>query len=67
MAALFGFGGIPVEIEIKLAGEEGRKQVEQKVEKDKKELCPVYYDNESVTGQVSLISRRPYRNSEVDP
>lgn len=54
MAALFGFGAVPVEIDITLAGEEGRKQIEQKLEKDKKELCPVYYDAESVAGQVTV-------------
>jgi len=53
MAAFFGFGGIPVDIEINLHGEEGRKQIEQKGEKDKKELCAVYLDGESVSGQVS--------------
>lgn len=52
MAAFFGFGGTPVDIEINLHGEEGRKQIEQKGEKDKKELCAVYLDGESVSGQV---------------
>lgn len=56
MAALFGFGAVPVEVDITLAGEEGRKQIEQKLEKDKKELCPVYYDAESVAGQVGILA-----------
>lgn len=53
MASWLGFGGNPVTISIALQGEQERKQVEQKSEKDVKELCPVYYDTESVAGQVS--------------
>lgn len=53
MASLFSFGGQPVDVEIKLAGEDDRRQAEVKGEKDKKEMCPVYYDGESVVGQVS--------------
>lgn len=53
MASLFSFGGVPVDVEIKLQGEDERRQVEVKGEKDKKEMCPVYYDGESVVGQVS--------------
>lgn len=66
MASLFGFGSTPVEVDIHLAGEETRRQVELKhapangggaVEKatageGKKESCPVYYDAESVQGSV---------------
>ena len=39
-------------VDIKFEGEEGRRQVEIKGEKDKRESCPVYYDGESVVGQV---------------
>lgn len=53
MASFFSFASQPVEVEIKLAGEEDRRTVEVKGEKDKKEICPVYYDGESVVGQVS--------------
>lgn len=73
MASLFGFGAVPVDVEIRLANEQDRKQVESskatgvavdgkevvaaaaKDGKDgaKKEFCPVYYDGESVAGQVS--------------
>ncbi|KAG9019951.1 hypothetical protein FS837_008736, partial [Tulasnella sp. UAMH 9824] len=42
----------PVDVEIRLEGEENRKQVEVKLEKDRKEAYPVYYDGEPVTGQV---------------
>jgi hypothetical protein len=42
----------PIDVDIKLEGEEQRKQVEIKGEKDKAISCPVYYDGDSVTGQV---------------
>lgn len=70
MASLFGFGSTPVEVDIKLTNEEARRQVELKhsssssngstavttVDKsgEKKELCPVYYDAESVGGTVTV-------------
>lgn len=41
-----------IDVDIKLEGEELRKQVEIKSEKDKNISCPVYYDGDSVTGQV---------------
>lgn len=52
MSSFFGFAAAPVDVEIRLRGEEERKQVELKGEKDRRELCPVYYDGESVDGQV---------------
>ena len=52
MASFFNFASQPVEVEIKLAGEDDRRQVEVKGEKDKKEMCPLFYDGESVVGQV---------------
>jgi vacuolar protein sorting-associated protein 26 len=52
MAAFFAFGGTPVDVEIKLQGEDDRRQVEVKGEKEKKDMCPVYYDGESVVGTV---------------
>jgi vacuolar protein sorting-associated protein 26 len=53
MASLFAsFSAAPVEVEIKLAGEDERKQVEVKGDKDQKVMCPVFYDGESVAGQV---------------
>lgn len=52
MANFFSFGGAPVDVEIKLQGEDDRRQVEVKGEKDKKEMCPVYYDGEGVAGTV---------------
>ncbi|CAD6566599.1 MAG: hypothetical protein TREMPRED_002813 [Tremellales sp. Tagirdzhanova-0007] len=53
MASFFNFAGQPVEVEIKLTGEAERRQVEVKGDKEKKEMCPVYYDGESVVGQVT--------------
>lgn len=53
MASFFGFASAPVDVEIRLNGEDDRKQVEAKGDHDKKELCPVYYDGESVEGKVS--------------
>lgn len=53
MTSFFGFASAPVEVEIRLNGESDRKQVEVKGDHDKKELCPVYYDGESVEGKVS--------------
>lgn len=51
MASFFGFGA-PVDLEVRLEGEEERKKVEIKVGRDKRELCPVYLDGESVRGVV---------------
>lgn len=51
------FFASPVDIDVKLEGEELRKQVDIKGEKDKIIQCPVYYDGDSVTGQVRLLSR----------
>lgn len=48
------FFGSPVEVDIRLEGEDARKQVEVKLEKERKESCPVYFDGESVIGQVKL-------------
>lgn len=37
--------------------DETRKQVEVKIDKDRKEMCPVYFDGESVQGEVVIRSR----------
>ena len=50
MAAYFFASAI--DVDIKLEGEELRKQVDIKADKDKHITCPVYYDGDSVTGQV---------------
>ena len=46
------FFSSPVDVDIKLEGEEVRKQIESKAEKDRPVSCPVYYDGETVSGQV---------------
>jgi len=53
MAAFF-FAS-PVDIDIKLEGEDVRKQVDLKLEKERKESCPVYYDGDSIVGQVRSL------------
>ncbi len=54
------FFGSPVDIDVRMEGEESRKQVEVRLEKDRRESCPVYYDGESVIGQVSLNLRHKH-------
>ena len=53
MAAFFFTS--PVDIDIRLEGEEVRKQVEIKLEKERRESCPVYYDGDSIVGQVCIF------------
>lgn len=45
-----------IDTEIRLDDEDDRKSVEVKVDKERKERCPVYLDGEGVLGQVSAIS-----------
>jgi len=51
------FFSSPIDVDIKLEGEDERKQVELKQEKEKTITCPVYYDEESVTGKVTVRVR----------
>jgi vacuolar protein sorting-associated protein 26 len=44
-----------VDADILLYGEDERKVVEVKGEKDRRETCPVYYDGEGVKGQASWL------------
>jgi len=53
MASLFGLGAT-ADIEINLHGEDSRKLVEVKVDKDKKAKYPLYFDGESVGGKVLI-------------
>ena len=46
------FFASPVDVEIKLEGEDERKKIDLKTEKEKVVTAPVYYDGESVAGQV---------------
>ena len=48
------FFASPVDVEVKLDGEDERKQVDMKGEKDRIITCPVYYDGDSVSGQVRV-------------
>ena len=50
------FFASPVDVDIKLDGEDDRRQVEIKGEKDKMVRCPIYFDGESVAGQVCASS-----------
>ncbi|KAI9330276.1 vacuolar protein sorting-associated protein 26-domain-containing protein [Zopfochytrium polystomum] len=57
MAALFGLGSSAADIEIVLTGEEQRKLVDVKVDKDRKSKFPLYFDGESVGGKVLVRVR----------
>ncbi|KTW27011.1 hypothetical protein T552_02503 [Pneumocystis carinii B80] len=52
MASLFF--KTPVDVDIRLEGEDIRKMVDIKVGKDRKQKAPLYYDGESVKGSVTL-------------
>lgn len=54
----------PVDVDIRLEGEQDRKTVEVKMDKDRKENCPIYFDGEGVVGQVSNL---PSPSRESDP
>jgi len=56
MAAAYFFAP-PIDVEVKLEGEELRKNVDMKMEKEKSVSCPVYYDGESIAGQVRSYFR----------
>ena len=60
MAAAYFFAS-PIDVEVKLEGEELRKTVDMKLEKEKTVSCPVYYDGESVSGQVCYHPYCGYR------
>jgi hypothetical protein len=49
------FFASPVDVDIKLDGEDSRKQVDIKGEKDRIISCPVYYDGDSIAGQVRCL------------
>lgn len=53
------FFASPIDIDVKLEGEDARKQVEMKTEKEKVVSCPVFYDGDSVAGTVGLATRTP--------
>jgi hypothetical protein len=49
------FFSSPIDIDVMLEGEEVRKQVESKAEKDRPVSSPVYYDGDTLSGQVRLF------------
>jgi len=51
------FFASPIDIDFKLDGEDVRKLVETKGEKDKMVSCPVYFDGDTVSGQISIRTR----------
>lgn len=51
---MFGFSA-PVDIQIAFKGEEERKMVEVKVDKDRREKFPLYFDGETVAGKVRCL------------
>ncbi len=64
MASFFAFSQ-PIDIDVRLIGEEDRKQVEIKGSKDRKESCPIYYDGEGVKGQ-SIVRVRDGKTIKHD-
>ncbi|KAG5518479.1 hypothetical protein PMAC_002874 [Pneumocystis sp. 'macacae'] len=52
MASLFF--KTPVDVDIRLDGEDSRKMVDIKVGKDRRQKAPLYYDGESVKGSITL-------------
>ncbi|KAF9112932.1 Vacuolar protein sorting-associated protein 26B [Mortierella sp. AM989] len=53
VANLFGFSA-PVDIQITYNGEEKRKMVEVKVDKDRREKFPLFLDGETVSGKIQI-------------
>lgn len=54
MASFFSFSS-PIDVDVRLQGEDDRQRLEVKLDKDKRDQCPVYFDGESVRGQVSVV------------
>ncbi|KIP10783.1 hypothetical protein PHLGIDRAFT_84449 [Phlebiopsis gigantea 11061_1 CR5-6] len=51
------FFASPIDVEVKLDGEDERKQVDMKAEKERVITSPVYYDGDSLAGQVTVRVR----------
>lgn len=49
------FFSSPVDVDVKLDGEDERKKVDVKLEKERIVSCPVYYDGDAVTGQARSV------------
>lgn len=52
MASFFNFSN-PIDVDVRLEGEDERALVEVKGDKDRKDKAGVYFDGESVRGSVS--------------
>lgn len=55
------FFASPVDVDVKLEGEDLRKQVDVKQEKERIVSCPVYYDGDSIGGTASTFPTRSFR------
>ncbi|KAL7747684.1 Vacuolar protein sorting-associated protein 26 [Sorochytrium milnesiophthora] len=58
------FGGLvgpACDIDIRFSGEESRKWIDAKTDKDKREKFPLYFDGETVSGTISLRAREGKR------
>ncbi|KAG0030211.1 hypothetical protein BGZ82_007520 [Podila clonocystis] len=53
MSSLFGLS-TPVDIDIRFNGQEQRKQIEAKVDKDRRDKFPLYFDGETVAGKINI-------------
>ncbi|KAI9292792.1 putative PEP8-vacuolar protein sorting/targeting protein [Neoconidiobolus thromboides FSU 785] len=53
VVSLLGFGP-GADIDIKFKGETNRQKVDVKVDKDKRETLPLYFDGESVAGKITI-------------
>ncbi|KAK4057195.1 Vacuolar protein sorting-associated protein 26 [Microbotryomycetes sp. JL221] len=56
MTSFFSFSS-PIDVDVRLQGQDDRQQVEVKLDKDRREKCPVYLDGESVRGQAIVRVR----------
>ncbi|KAK0523740.1 Vacuolar protein sorting-associated protein 26 [Tilletia horrida] len=56
MASFFSFAA-PVDVDVRLENEDARKQVEVKLDKDRRERCPIYFDGENVKGVIQIRVR----------
>ena len=61
------FFASPVDVEVKLDGEDERKKVDMKSEKERVITCPVYYDGDSVSGQVRVVPFTCMRTGYLTP
>ena len=56
------FFASPVDVDVRLEDEDARKKVDIKGEKERIISCPVYYDGESVAGQVRSSQTARFRS-----